>query len=119
MSNNLNGRKLAKIAQLASAKATQPSALRHHRGPMQAQVQRFSGEIVRTERQGFERRVDFVSDSKRGQVYVIQRLSDPSNHAVVAERIEKLTDKKAEALKFLQSIGVASGAGRLTERFGG
>lgn len=98
---------------------TQPSALRHHREKAVPQRVGNAQPFAVVLPEGFERRSDHVADNKRGQVYIVQRLSDPSNKAAVAHRIEAISSEKSKALEFLQSIGVASAAGRLTERFGG
>lgn len=100
----------------------QPSALRHNRAMLEkgeSQRGQSAKSPVGVSPQGFERRSDRIADNKRGQVYVVQRLSDPQNRAAVAAKIETISSEKSKALEFLQSIGVASAAGRLTAKFGG
>lgn len=122
METKMKSRKfVGKLGSMVSAK-TQPSALRHHKlreDKVAVQRAEDAKRVVVVLPEGFERRTAYVSDNKRGQVYVVQRLSDPKNKAEVAGKIEKITSEKSKALEFLQSIGVASALGQLTERFGG
>jgi len=100
---------------------TQPSALRHHkqREERPTSLRDSSNGLLVASHEGFERRASYVADNKRGQVYVVQRLSDPRNQAEVISRSEAISSEKSKALEFLRTIGVASEMGRLTERFGG
>lgn len=100
---------------------TQPSALRHHkqREEKPALLRDNSNGLLTVSHEGFERRASYVADNKRGQVYAVQRLSDPQNEAEVISRSEAISSEKSKALEFLRAIGVASETGRLTERFGG
>lgn len=49
----------------------------------------------------------------------VKRLADPKNKEVIDRKIDSLSSTKADALAFLESIGVASSSGGLTKRYGG
>jgi len=47
------------------------------------------------------------------------RLSDPEMKSAMEQTVRKLSSDSGQALKFLQSIGVATPTGRLAKRYGG
>jgi len=131
MMKKFKTQKLGKVGSVAAPVkiSSLPSAIRHHRGTFVQQVP-FSEHHVAQEVQAYgfegpdrragERRATAIAGSVVGVgVPAVQRLSDPLNAAVVTVLIGGLDNNKEEALRFLQSIGVASAHGRLTERFGG
>ena len=62
---------------------------------------------------------DLFIDGKDCSGLHITRLSDPGQSGAVASHIAELSASKELALKFLESIGVATSDGRLTKAFGG